>query len=730
MAEVERIEEIVANEVRAGAVVSTMSCAVQELISNSMDAGATSVEIKLDLPRYRLSVSDNGRGIPAEKLQSLVATAQASSKASSTEEVQQASTYGSRGEALYSIGLTSLLEIQSRCAGQQSYAKVVRGGQTQFFGPTRLPMSMGTIVTLRDAFFKWPVRRKAANEAAETTRIKEHVSRMALMNTNVAITVLDSAKSKTVLKAAATGSVTKSFAQVFASDKLSLCHKLTFNFKQFRLTGYISPPSSSACHWSKEFQFVYVNSKSVRRLEFLQKVINSAFAPCLALLCGRGGADGQGVRRVRNSNSSSGQKQELFPVFVLNLECPRNEVDVMVDAEKTWVEFSDCAAAKNACVAMLLAFLPHFPHAVPSSVLRDLWRRFHKNEGDDAWRMVSPAPTARQTSRDRTPSPSPSPVRVSMPVVGTSSGVGAGFPLDSCYWMSRDRDLSTTSKEGSENVIQEVEEEEVRAELLHQPSASLFGVCDSDPSRVADRSFGTRDEGCPLIGLQKNNSPYFAHLDQEDHFRRRESRLPRRLALDEEKIFEDQAVPHRHDADGGSLHVSAYDDGVLTEKAQESYGYMESGGWTAETPGGRCEAANRLRPYQPSLERENGPQSSNGRERGWLRRLPTAAQEMLSCELNQGEPRIAGGRSTPTLSRLFAYVFRDDDRQMGRLPESTRESNRAGGSDGVARSTGSGVVGTDGSSPHNSPSLPLFLPRDGAGATMKERSPLVGIKIG
>lgn len=47
-----------------------------EVISNSMDAGATSVEIKLDLPRYRLSISDNGRGIPAEKLQSLVATAQ------------------------------------------------------------------------------------------------------------------------------------------------------------------------------------------------------------------------------------------------------------------------------------------------------------------------------------------------------------------------------------------------------------------------------------------------------------------------------------------------------------------------------------------------------------------------------------------------------------------------------------------------------------------------------
>ena len=46
--------------------------------------------------------------------------------------------------------------------------QVVREGQTHFFGPTRLPMRAGTIITLRDAFFKWPVRRKAANEVPTT----------------------------------------------------------------------------------------------------------------------------------------------------------------------------------------------------------------------------------------------------------------------------------------------------------------------------------------------------------------------------------------------------------------------------------------------------------------------------------------------------------------------------------------------------------------------------------
>lgn len=57
-------------------------------------------------------------------LSSLPLLLTASSHASSTEEVQHASTYGFRGEALFSLGLTSLLEIQSRCAGEESYAKV------------------------------------------------------------------------------------------------------------------------------------------------------------------------------------------------------------------------------------------------------------------------------------------------------------------------------------------------------------------------------------------------------------------------------------------------------------------------------------------------------------------------------------------------------------------------------------------------------------------------------
>lgn len=140
-------------------------------------------------------------------------------------------------------------------------------------------------------------------------------------------------------------------------------------------------------------------------------------------------------------------------MFVLNLECPHNEVDIMVEAEKTWVEFSDWTAAKNACIAMLLAFLPHFPHAVPSSVLRDLRRAFHKHEGDEAWTTASPPPALGRTSPAPAPSPSPSPMRLDVPDVEMFSDVGVGSPLNSCVWMGQDRQSSRTREGAGEAMV-------------------------------------------------------------------------------------------------------------------------------------------------------------------------------------------------------------------------------------------------------------------------------------
>lgn len=295
--------------------------------------------------------------------------------------------------------------------------------------------------------------------------------------------------------------------------------------------------------------------------------------------------------------------------------------------------------------------------------------------------------------------------------------------------------------------LQGFRSEEIRAEGLHYPPpASRFGVGDSVPSRTAGPAFGAVGESCSLDGLHpKRHSPYFAHPDQEGYVGRCESRQPRRLALDEENICDDRAGTHRLGSNAGSLHVlptsRVYDeltvadngnirleDGVLTGKAQKPCGYMQDGGWAAETPGTRSQTADWRRPHRPpSLERENSPHLDRIDGRGWLRHLPRVAQEILSGEeLNQGESSVAQGGNVASLSSLFAYAFADDKRHQGWLPESTRESSRGGGGGGYARSVCSGVVRAEWSSPQNPSSLPPLLP--GGGATMKEKNP-VGITV-
>lgn len=292
--------------------------------------------------------------------------------------------------------------------------------------------------------------------------------------------------------------------------------------------------------------------------------------------------------------------------------------------------------------------------------------------------------------------------------------------------------------------LQELQREGSRAEVrLCRPPAWHVDDCDSGPSLTAGLPFGTMDSGCPLAGLHPtHDSPYFTQLDQQHHVSWRDSRQPRRLALDEEEVCDNHAGPHRPDSEAGSLYVSTYDettvadndggkreDGVLTEKVHESCGYMEGGGWAAETPGARSHNSDQLPPRRrPSLEHEHCPQLADGRERGWLRRLPSVAQEIVSGEeLNQGEFSVADGSVTPSLSSLFAYAFPDDDQHQGWLPES--RASRRSGVGGSTHSKCSGVAGTDRNSPHITSSLPPVLPGDGAKTTMIENNPLVGITV-
>jgi len=170
----------VRSRIAAGEVIEGPADVVKELIENSLDAGATRIEIEVTKGGKRsIVVSDNGTGIPPEDLDKVILEG-ATSKIRETADLLNINTYGFRGEALWAISSVSRVRISSRHYGntEGSYM-VVEGAEIIERGTTG--MAQGTRVEVRDLFFNQPVRKKfLRRDDYELRKVREVVLDFAL----------------------------------------------------------------------------------------------------------------------------------------------------------------------------------------------------------------------------------------------------------------------------------------------------------------------------------------------------------------------------------------------------------------------------------------------------------------------------------------------------------------------------------------------------------------------
>jgi DNA mismatch repair protein MutL len=252
------------NQIAAGEVVERPASVIKELVENSLDAGATRIEIEVEQGGVKLiRVRDNGRGIHPDDL-SLALSRHATSKISSLEELERVSSMGFRGEALPSIASVSRLTVIARQAGADQGWQLSGDGREEAGGLTPAAHPEGTSVEVRDLFFNTPARRKfLRTEKTEYGHIETLVKRLALSRFDVAFSLRHNRREVLSLPAAPDRHAQeRRVAGLLGPAFLEQALYLEQGHTELALSGWVAHPTFSRSQ--ADMQYFYVNGRTVR----------------------------------------------------------------------------------------------------------------------------------------------------------------------------------------------------------------------------------------------------------------------------------------------------------------------------------------------------------------------------------------------------------------------------------------------------------------------------------
>src|SRR5262245_18589154 len=259
------------DQIAAGEVIERPSSIVKELVENSLDAGAQSIEVEIEAGGVRLTrVRDDGVGIPESELL-LALSRHATSKISSADDLAAIMTLGFRGEALPSIASVSRFEIVSRHVEAERAASLsVDAGNFRELRPAAHPP--GTTIEVRDLFYNLPARRKfLRSEVTEQGHIVRLLERLALSRSDVAFrlrsgsrTLLDAPALKAEAAsngAGGTGGADR-LARIVGREFVERSRIVDHSAGPVRISGWIGTPSAARA--TSDLQFWFVNGRAVR----------------------------------------------------------------------------------------------------------------------------------------------------------------------------------------------------------------------------------------------------------------------------------------------------------------------------------------------------------------------------------------------------------------------------------------------------------------------------------
>ena len=258
------LDDLTINKIAAGEVIERPASVVKELVENSIDAGATviNVEIKNGGISY-IRVSDNGKGFWPDDME-IAFERHATSKIRQATDLEIVKTMGFRGEALASIAAISKVELVSRREECDiGYKICVEGGNITNKIEAGCPK--GSTITITDLFFNTPVRYKfLKKDFTEAGYIEDVITRIALANPQIAIKLINTGK--TIIQTPGNGDKKAVIYSIFGKDIAENILEVDYQYDDIKVTGVVGKPIISRSNRANQIFFVnkrYVKDKAL-----------------------------------------------------------------------------------------------------------------------------------------------------------------------------------------------------------------------------------------------------------------------------------------------------------------------------------------------------------------------------------------------------------------------------------------------------------------------------------
>lgn len=306
---IQLLPDEVASQIAAGEVVERPASVVKELIENSLDAGASTVNVIVEgAGKTRIEVADNGHGISSSELK-LAVTRHATSKLKSKDDLFNISTLGFRGEALASISSVSHFRITSRPVDQEfGYTIDLDGGKILESNQVGAPV--GTSIRVSDLFFNVPARLKfLKTDRTERGKITGLITKYALAYPDVKFQLKHD--NRVTIQTSGNGNSREVLGKLFSPEIAKQMIPVVFD-EEIKVSGFISPTSITRSN-RRGIHF-FINGRPIQDTTLNTAAIKAYHT---MLMVGR------------------------YPLMTLMIEMNPTQVDVNVHPTKAEVRFRD-----------------------------------------------------------------------------------------------------------------------------------------------------------------------------------------------------------------------------------------------------------------------------------------------------------------------------------------------------------------------------------------------------